>query len=99
MRLTGRLYRSVSFYTRPNCGLCMSAHDQVMQARKLVSFDYHEIDITLPQNKEFYDLYAFDVPVVKYRDDCDREGVFMHRLTSSDLIIAVSNDNKMKTGK
>lgn len=97
MRPTSSFWRSVTLYTRPHCGLCLSASQEIEKSRKVISFDYHTVDITLPQYKKYHDLYAFDVPVIKSRDDMDRERVFMHRITANDLIEAItqsSGENK-----
>ncbi|PRT54104.1 hypothetical protein B9G98_01724 [Wickerhamiella sorbophila] len=85
MRISQYLLKSVTFYTRPQCGLCGTAKTNLMAAGKTVPFDYKEVNIDEPENKEFYDLYAFDVPVMKFEDGSS-EKIVMHRITTEQAI-------------
>ncbi|KAL2871958.1 glutaredoxin family protein [Aspergillus lucknowensis] len=63
---TARLLQTarVTFFTRAGCGLCDTAKHNVTQLRKRRPFDYSEVDIMAPGNKEWRDVYEFDVPVL-----------------------------------
>ncbi|PWY89740.1 hypothetical protein BO70DRAFT_392954 [Aspergillus heteromorphus CBS 117.55] len=54
----------VTLFTRANCGLCDTAKLTVSQLHKRRPFDYAEMDIQLPANKAWKDVYDFDVPVL-----------------------------------
>lgn len=56
-----RLYRcKVTFFTRPYCGLCDDAKKTLSNAWDVSKnkFDYKEIDITGPENKDWFDKYV-----------------------------------------
>lgn len=68
MRQTAQLLQHtarLTLFTRPNCSLCDSAKVVVQIVAKKRSFDYNEIDIMLPGQNEYKDLYEFDTPVVR----------------------------------
>ncbi|GJP97750.1 hypothetical protein CBS63078_5479 [Aspergillus niger] len=54
----------VTLFTRANCGLCDTAKLTVTKLHKRRPFDYTELDIQLPSNKPWKDVYDFDVPVL-----------------------------------
>lgn len=67
MRQTAQLLQHtarLTLFTRPNCSLCDSAKAVLQIVAKKRSFDYNEIDIMLPGQNEYKDLYEFDTPVV-----------------------------------
>ncbi|KAL2828515.1 hypothetical protein BDW59DRAFT_50194 [Aspergillus cavernicola] len=63
---TTRLFQAarVTLFTRVGCGLCDTAKHTVTQLHKRRPFDYSEVDIMVPGNKEWKDVYEFDVPVL-----------------------------------
>lgn len=68
MRQTAHLLQHtarLTLFTRPNCSLCDSAKMVVQILAKKRTFDYNEIDIMLPGQDEYKDLYEFDTPVVR----------------------------------
>lgn len=68
MRQTAHLLQHtarLTLFTRPNCSLCDSAKVVVQILAKKRSFDYNEINIMLPGQNEYKDLYEFDTPVVR----------------------------------
>lgn len=70
MRQTAQLLQHtarLTLFTRPNCSLCDSAKTVLQIVAKKRSFDYNEIDIMLPGQNEYKDLYEFDTPVVRAR--------------------------------
>lgn len=67
MRQTAQLLQHtarLTLFTRPNCSLCDSAKTVLQIVAKKRSFDYNEIDIMLPGQNGYKDLYEFDTPVV-----------------------------------
>lgn len=50
----------VTFFTRPNCGLCENAKAALSKAwdQSKTKFDYTEKDITKPENQEWFDKYV-----------------------------------------
>lgn len=68
MRQTAQLLQHtarLTLFTRPNCSLCDSAKTVLQIVAKKRSFDFNEIDIMLPGQNEYKDLYEFDTPVVR----------------------------------
>lgn len=55
----------LTLFTRPNCSLCDSAKAVLQIVARKRSFDYNEIDIMLPAQNEYKDLYELDTPVVR----------------------------------
>ncbi|PGH05130.1 hypothetical protein AJ79_06878 [Helicocarpus griseus UAMH5409] len=66
MRPTSRLLQSarLTLFTRVNCGLCDTAKNTIANLQLKKPFSYTEIDIMVPQNKTWKDVYEFDVPVL-----------------------------------
>lgn len=66
MRATRALLQNVqlTLFTRANCGLCDTAKHTLAQLKKKKDFAYLELDIMKPGNKEWKDVYEFDVPVL-----------------------------------
>ncbi|KAJ5767160.1 uncharacterized protein N7511_004776 [Penicillium nucicola] len=54
----------LTLFTRAGCGLCDTAKNTVLQLQKRRSFEYVEQDIMEPANKQWKDVYEFDVPVL-----------------------------------
>ncbi|EQL37640.1 uncharacterized protein BDCG_17802 [Blastomyces dermatitidis ER-3] len=63
---TRRLLQStrLTLFTRINCSLCDTAKYTVKNLREKRPFLYSEIDVMVPQNKTWKDIYEFDVPVL-----------------------------------
>ena len=70
---------TVTLFTKPRCTLCVPVKQTILCLQKegltsdrttnlntvqVPPFAYHEVDISLPQNKPWYNLYKFDIPVV-----------------------------------
>ncbi len=67
MKLTARLLQHtarITLFTRKNCGLCDVAKSVLNNVGKTRSFEYNEIDVMAPGEKEWRNAYEFDVPVV-----------------------------------
>lgn len=54
----------LTLFTRAGCGLCDTAKHTVVQLNKRRPFDYVEKDIMDSKNKQWRDVYEFDVPVL-----------------------------------
>ncbi|CRG84975.1 hypothetical protein PISL3812_02135 [Talaromyces islandicus] len=68
MHFTRALFSSnaarLTLFTRANCGLCDTAKLTVSKLQKRKPFDYAEVDIMVPEHKQWKDVYEFDVPVL-----------------------------------
>ena len=67
MRPTARLLQHtarITLFTRQDCGLCDTAKSVLNSLGKKRSFEYNEIDVMAPEQKQWKNAYEFDVPVV-----------------------------------
>ncbi|KAK2811077.1 hypothetical protein FQN50_002412 [Emmonsiellopsis sp. PD_5] len=66
MHPTARLLQSarLTLFTRVNCSLCDTAKHTLSTLRAKKPFAYSEVDVMIPQNKVWKDVYEFDVPVL-----------------------------------
>lgn len=57
------LATKVTFFTRPQCGLCENAKGALSKAwdQSKTKFDYKEVDITKPENSEWFDKYVSEI--------------------------------------
>ncbi|CAN6647234.1 hypothetical protein TRVA0_022S01046 [Trichomonascus vanleenenianus] len=90
-----RLAAQVTFFTRPKCGLCDEAKMSLSRAweKAETKFEYTEVDITKPDNQKWFDLYAFDVPVVHIEEDGALKKL-MHRMSVDEVLESLNNNNK-----
>ncbi|KAK9368875.1 hypothetical protein V1509DRAFT_563792 [Lipomyces kononenkoae] len=78
----------MTIFSRPQCGLCDEAKESIASAIKgLPAFTYSEINILKPENQEWFDKYAYDVPVIHFQT-AEHEEVkkIMHRIHEQDVI-------------
>lgn len=80
----------VTLFTRAGCGLCDAAKHTVVQLHKRRSFDYSELDIMAPGNKQWRDVYDFDVPVLhvqcsKGQSELSDPKKLFHRFTEQEV--------------
>lgn len=70
MRLTLSLARHVTFFTRPGCGLCEQAKRNLSDTWEQCKekFEYEEVNIMKPENKQWYDKYV-SVAAIKRKLD------------------------------
>jgi glutaredoxin len=54
----------LTLFTRANCGLCDTAKSRLVLVQKSRNVDYSEVDIMDPAQKQWRDVYEFDVPVL-----------------------------------
>jgi glutaredoxin len=97
---TSRLLQAarVTLFTRAGCGLCDTAKHTVTQLHKRRPFDYSEVDIMVSGNKEWKDVYEFDVPVLHVQSTTsgslsDPKKLF-HRWTEQEVETLVDNAEK-----
>ena len=68
MRLTRALLNAqparLTLFTRAQCGLCDTAKLTLSKLQQQRTFRYTEVDIMVPENKKWKDVYEFDVPVL-----------------------------------
>lgn len=83
---------SVIFFTRPRCGLCSEAKHVLEKVSKTIPFAIKEVDITEKSNQEWYDKYAFDVPVMHFQNDGKTE-VVMHRISEEQAANLLKQNN------
>lgn len=55
----------LTFFTRPNCGLCTEAKEVISTVWKRRPFEYDEIDVMAAKQAKWKELYEFDTPVVR----------------------------------
>ncbi|KAL4866459.1 hypothetical protein BDV12DRAFT_199173 [Aspergillus spectabilis] len=98
---TARLLAArVTLFTRVGCGLCDTAKHTVTQLHKRRPFDYSEVDIMVPGNKEWKDVYEFDVPVLHVQSTTtgalfDPKKLF-HRFTEQEVETLVDSAEKQQ---
>ncbi|KAE8325480.1 hypothetical protein BDV39DRAFT_178515 [Aspergillus sergii] len=97
----------VTLFTRVGCGLCDTAKHAVTQLHKRRPFEYSELDIMVPTNKPWKDVYEFDVPVLHVQsvkgqlengeaDLSDPKKLF-HRFTEQEVETLVDEAEKAKS--
>lgn len=93
----------LTLFTRAGCGLCDTAKHTVVQLNKRRPFEYVEKDIMEAGNKQWKDVYEFDVPVLhiqpvkdglpKEADLSDKRKLF-HRWTEQEVELQVDEAEK-----
>ena len=66
----------ITFFTKPDCSLCRAALYVVERVRTGVNFDLEIVDILEPKNKQWFDAYRHDIPVVHLNG----HEIFRHRV-------------------
>ncbi|KAK5164849.1 uncharacterized protein LTR77_009513 [Saxophila tyrrhenica] len=109
MRATSILYRQcvrLTFFTRPQCGLCDDAKEVLSKVWDRRPFEYDEINVMEKQYKKWRGLYALDTPVIHF--DATEENNYSfetttaarklkHRITEEEVESAM--DGALKTAK
>ena len=54
----------ITFFTKEDCPLCESAWFVINKLKKRIDFELERIDITEPDNHQWYALYVNHIPVV-----------------------------------
>jgi thiol-disulfide isomerase/thioredoxin len=71
----------MSFFMKPNCGLCLEAKTRLEQIASRVPIDIQEIDISKPENKNFHDVFLFDTPIGYIGD----KEIFRHKVDEAEV--------------
>lgn len=87
----------LELFTKENCGLCDNAKlvmENVLAKEHSNEVQLKYTDITLPQNKLWWDSYCFDVPVLHITQEGQTKPIkFMHRLDEKKIIEAINKNN------
>ncbi|KAK9469460.1 glutaredoxin-like domain-containing protein [Lipomyces arxii] len=91
-------FPSIILFGRPQCGLCEEAKEAVMKAKKsLPEIEYKTIDILQPDNKSWFDKYAYDVPVIHFQaTENSPIKKIMHHIHEQDVINLVESSIESK---
>lgn len=54
----------ITLFTRANCSLCTKAKQTLSDVWDVRPFEFKEIDVMKPEEKNWRDLYEYDTPVV-----------------------------------
>lgn len=55
---------TVTLFTKPDCTLCVPVKFIIRKTQHANDFDYQEVNIDDEEQKEWFDLYKYDIPVV-----------------------------------
>lgn len=55
---------TVTLYTSSQCTLCIPVKYIINKVKQKYNFTYNEVDIYNNNNKQYYNLYKYDIPVV-----------------------------------
>src|SRR5436189_6115786 len=84
----------LTLFTRINCSLCDTAKNTVKELQRRRPFTYSEVDVMIPENKIWKDVYELDVPVLHVQrilspmDDSENLSTpkkFFHRFTEQEI--------------
>ncbi|KAK9475782.1 hypothetical protein V1514DRAFT_339039 [Lipomyces japonicus] len=89
MRLTRQLFMTakLTLFTRAGCGLCDEAKRAVTTviSNAAIKPVYAEVDIDNANHRQWFDKYAFDVPVLHWQNDEGKTGKIMHHIGPADV--------------
>jgi glutaredoxin len=81
----------LTLFTRVNCGLCDVAKSRLMEVQQRRTIDYSEIDIDASEQKQWKNVYDYDVPVLHIDKNStakltlDAAKKLMHRFTVEEV--------------
>ncbi|MEW6599351.1 MAG: glutaredoxin family protein [Nitrospirota bacterium] len=81
---------NVTLYFREGCWLCDKAEEMLNGLR--VKYDINIKKISIDSDREIYDLYRFDIPVLEFADGSTLHGV----IKKKDLISKLDDNIKQK---
>ncbi|AGO09905.1 AaceriAAL086Wp [[Ashbya] aceris (nom. inval.)] len=89
----------LQLFSKEHCGLCDNAKVAVANLLKRPEYEGMEvetIDITLPENKTWWEKYCLDVPVlhVENKSDSGRLKKIFHRVQEQQLIETIKEVEK-----
>ncbi|ODQ81773.1 hypothetical protein BABINDRAFT_20016, partial [Babjeviella inositovora NRRL Y-12698] len=89
--------QNLTLYTKDGCGLCDNAKKVLEDVfangnvQNQQDVEYVQVDITKPENKEWWDAYCFDIPVVHInKKDQTKPVKFMHYLFEDKIVEALN---------
>lgn len=90
-----RMYSArLTLFTKHDCGLCDTAKACLTNVTKRRTVEYNEVDIMDKNNKNWFNAYAFDVPVLHVSrvfhtyskpDIVSEEKKLMHRFSEEEV--------------
>lgn len=82
----------MTLFSKNNCGLCdkaKSVMNEVLQKNQSLraKADYKIVDIDDPANKEWWNKYCFDIPVLHIEDTTKQDSLvkLFHRLDEAEV--------------
>ncbi|KAH8809773.1 hypothetical protein F5882DRAFT_96887 [Hyaloscypha sp. PMI_1271] len=54
----------ITLFTRANCSLCTKAKQTLSEVWDVKPFEFKQIDVMRPEEKNWRNLYEFDTPVI-----------------------------------
>ena len=83
----------LTLFSKPQCGLCEEAKEIIEDVLESDAIPKHNISMNIVNinqlnNKKWWDLYCFDIPVLHIEKDNDKESLFkmMHRIDEDVLV-------------
>lgn len=86
----------LKFFTKPDCMLCYGANvvlenalDEIDNTKpnmrgRIADVEY--VNIGAPENKEWFDCYRYDIPVLHVERERCKKVVFMHSFDQEELV-------------
>lgn len=96
MVLSGATTTKLKFFTKPDCMICYEANVVLENAleeieknkphmrKKIADVEY--VNIVDPENKDWFDCYRYDIPVLHVERDKCKKVVFMHSFDHEELV-------------
>ncbi|CCE92576.1 Mgp12p TDEL_0E03330 [Torulaspora delbrueckii] len=89
---------NLTLFSKDNCGLCLKAKDVMNKILKdndnlRNKANYTVVDIDDSKNKEWWDKYCFDIPVLHLEDRTKNDSLLkiFHKLDESETINKIEN--------
>ncbi|ODQ63694.1 hypothetical protein NADFUDRAFT_53349 [Nadsonia fulvescens var. elongata DSM 6958] len=85
---------NITLFVRPNCKLCTDAKDVLRTSWDKTKFDYTEVDITRKEHQKWFDIYAFDTPVVHIFPNASTQKPIklMHRIKEHQILDIINKE-------
>lgn len=84
---------TIKFFTKPDCMLCYegnvvleNALDEIKPNMRKAIKDVDYIDICAPENKQWFECYRYDIPVLHVEREGYKKVVFMHKFDHEELV-------------
>ncbi|CCH58805.1 hypothetical protein TBLA_0A10270 [Henningerozyma blattae CBS 6284] len=85
----------LTLFSKPNCGLCDNAKSAInitlekpLYKENDLKKNYKIVDISMEENKKWWDSYCYDIPVLHIEDKNSKESLvkIFHHITEAKLI-------------